>query len=170
MLITIYFQAALYGDLWSDPNWTISNVMVYPCNEHLTNFVMFPAFLTMCIVYSLKLDILRVRLGSIMAVIGGVGLIGNPVTTNRLGHTVFALVTFLSSWFWYPECNETQLRIFVISSVLFVGGALLDWGGIFQLLGGFFSYLPSVCCMTGEMGIFVTWGCMLLNPPKQRKD
>eukprot|EP01052_Picozoa_sp_SAG31_P072719 SAG31_NODE_31708_length_365_cov_0.763158_1_plen_73_part_10 len=56
-LALIYLQAALVsGDLWSDSNWTISNVMVHPCNRHLTNFVLFPVFVSMCIVYSVKLD------------------------------------------------------------------------------------------------------------------
>ena len=43
-LAVIYTRAAVQGDLWSNPNWTISNVMVYPYNVNILYFVLFPAF------------------------------------------------------------------------------------------------------------------------------
>eukprot|EP01047_Picozoa_sp_COSAG01_P077685 COSAG01_NODE_14081_length_1498_cov_1.721944_2_plen_188_part_00 len=116
-LVAIYCQAAFYGDLWSDPNWTISNVMVYSYNQHLTNTFLFPCFFTLCVFYSLKLDHWRVRLGSAVAITGGVGLMIHPVNTHQLEHKVFALVTFLSSWFWYPQCTDWQFRYAPHSSV-----------------------------------------------------
>ena len=70
---------------------------VYKYNDPLTSYVLFPAFLCICVAYACKLDVLRVRLGSVVAIIGGIGLIANPVTTNEFWHLVFAFVTFLSS-------------------------------------------------------------------------
>jgi hypothetical protein len=168
LLGTIYFRAAVVsGNLWSDPDWTISNVMVYPCNEQLTNLLLFPAYLTMCIVYSLKLSSPRIRLGSIAATIGGIGLIAYPTTTNRHEHLAFVLLTFVSSLFWYPECTATQFKTFGFSSVLFLGGAAV---GHVRQRGQAFPFLPSFTCMMGEFGIFITWGWMLLNPPPRNRN
>ena len=36
ILILIYIQASSYGKLWTNPDWTISNVMVYDFNLKLT--------------------------------------------------------------------------------------------------------------------------------------
>jgi hypothetical protein len=131
---------------------------------------MFPTFLTICIAYSLKLDILRVRMGSIVAVIGGIGLMAFPVTTYPHEHTVWALVVFLSSWFWYPECNGGQFWTFGISSVFFIGGYVIDQTDDAKSLAGMFRYLPSICCMVGELGIFITWGSMVQNVRPHRQN
>ena len=164
MLFFIYTQAAIRGDLWSNPNWTISNVMVYPYNQLLTHLVIFPAFVTICVVYSVKLKVLRVRVGSAVAVVGAIGLIAHPVNTDPRVHAGFAFVIFLSSYFWYPECKPTQFRNFGVSSVLFIGGFALDEANNkTEILGGLLQFLPSVCCMIGELGIFVTWGSMVQN-------
>jgi hypothetical protein len=166
LLATIFFRAAFVsGDLWSDSDWTISNVMIYPCNEHLTYFGLAPAYLIMCTVYSLKLSSLRIRLGSVTAVVGGLGLIAYPTTTHMPEHLAFAFVIFLSSLFWHPECSAAQFHTFGISSVLFLaGGAVEAVLKHLKHLGGAISFWPSFCCMVGEFGIFITWGCMLLNP------
>jgi hypothetical protein len=167
LLATIFFRAAfISGDLWSDSDWTISNVMIYPCNEHLTFFVLAPAYFIMCTVYSLKLSSLRIRLGSLTAVAGGLGLITYPTTTHKPEHLASAFVIFLSSWFWHPECSAAQFQTFGISSVLFLGGAAVD--SVLKHLkpfGGALSFWPSFGIMVGEFGIFITWGRMLLNPP-----
>ena len=41
-LAAIYVRAGLQRDLISNPNWTISNVMVYDYNVPITYFVLFP--------------------------------------------------------------------------------------------------------------------------------
>ena len=154
-------------------DWTISNVMVYEYNDKLTSFVMFPAFLAICIAYGLKLPHLpRVQMGSVVAVIGGIGLVTNPVTTRQLEHNISAGITFLSSWFWYPECTSSQFKTFAVSSVFFVGGfaataLLVDYSNDATGLQGPLRHLPSICCMLGEMGIFITWGYMVQNPHRQ---
>jgi hypothetical protein len=173
-LVCIYVRAGLHGDLWSNQNWTISNVMVYPYNKMLTNFIMFPCFLTMCIVYSLKLDLARVRIGSTVAVVGGFGLMMNPVTTKEFEHIVCAFVVFLSSCFWFPECNADQFKTFKWSTILFFGGFVLDFvvngmednedSSPGSVVVRVCRLLPSVCCMCGELGIFITWGRMVQNP------
>ena len=169
-LAVIYAQAGLIqGDLLSNPNWTISFVMVYSYNLPVTYAVLFPAFITICVFYALKLDSVRVRSGSAVAIAGGIGLIAHPVTTHELEHVVFALVVFASSGFWYPECSVRQFRNFACSSVLFFGGFLGDvalngGGGVIGADAGrrtLMTFVPSACCAAGELGIFVTWGQMV---------
>ena len=176
-LVCIYVRAGLHGDLWSNQNWTISNVMVYPYNKFVTNFLLFPCFLTMCIFYSFKLDLTRVRIGSTVAVVGGIGLMMNPVTTNQTEHIVCAFIVFLSSYFWYPECNAKQFQTFSVSTFLFFGGFALDFAvngtkdmrSSSSVIVHAYQFLPSVCCMLGELGIFITWGQMVQNPLSQKK-
>ena len=178
-LVCIYVRAGLHGDLWSNQNWTISNVMVYPYNKFVTNFLLFPCFLTMCIFYSFKLDLTRVRIGSTVAVVGGIGLMMNPVTTNQTEHIVCAFIVFLSSYFWYPECNAKQFQTFSVSTVLFFGGFALDFAvngtkdmhtrSSSSVIVHAYQFVPSVCCMLGELGIFITWGQMVQNPLSQKK-
>ena len=178
-LLAIYARAAFHGTLWSDPNWTISNVMVTTFNQNITNFVLFPAFFTICIAYGLKQGRMRVYKGSVVAIIGGIGLMANPVTTNSVEHITCAGIVFLSSFFWYPECNETQFRTFSFASVLFIGTFVFDTAsqivtGRAALTGAtmdqspinssWYSITSSLCCLTGELGIFATWGCMVQNP------
>ena len=167
-LVVIYLQAAFNGDLFLNPDWTISNVMVYEYNRLPTKCVLFPVFLCLCVSYSLKLDTLSVRMGSAVATIGGIGLMAYPVTTHESEHLFFAFVTFVSSWFWYPGCNPRQFRTFCVSSAFFVGGFVLNVAArlcAISSAGGILAYLPSVCCMAGEWGIFITWGRMVQNPP-----
>ena len=96
VLAIFYCQAALRGDLWSNRSWTISTVMVYGYNDTLTKYVLFPAFLSICVAYSLKLNVRRIIMGLIVASVGGVGLIAYPVTTNPFGHNVFTMVSKFS--------------------------------------------------------------------------
>ena len=169
-LATVYAQAgALHGDLLTNPNWTISRVMVYPYNLPVTYAVLFPAFLTICVFYALKLESVRVRSGSAVAIAGGIGLIAHPVTTHELEHVLCALVVFASSGFWFPECSERQFRNFAASTGFFFGGFLCDvalngGGGVVGADAGgrtLLAFVPSACCAAGELGIFVTWGQMV---------
>jgi hypothetical protein len=172
-LAAIYTRAAIQRDLLANPNWTISSVMVYPYNLPITYFVIFPAFITICAFYALKLDSARVRTGAAVAVVGGLGLIAHPVTTHETEHVLFALLIFTSSGFWYPECTDKQFRNFVASTIFFFGGFLLDLflnggGGVVGIAAGqggrvnlpLLRFVPSICCAVGELGIFVSWGQM----------
>ena len=162
-LITIYFQAISRGDLITNKNWTISRVMVYKYNQNITHWILFPCFLIICIVYALKYNLLRIRIGSGVAILGSFGLIYHPVTTSSFYHLVSAGIVFLSSYFWYLECNSVQLKVFLVSSIFFIGGFVFD--RIF-----IDSYAPSICCMIGELGIFITWGLMVQNNTKGTKS
>ena len=174
MLVTMYARAAaaVDGSLWTDADWTISNVMVKPANQAITRFALFPAYLTICMTYGLKVGVSRVYWGSAVAIVGGVRLMACPVTTHPFEHTICALTVFLSSWFWYPECNEAQLRAFLVASVFFIGGALASeissWHDAAAAQGT--KYIPSVCCLAGELGIFVTWGYMVQHPLRSRSS
>ncbi len=183
-LAAIYTQSgAVHRDLWENPNWTISRVMIYEYNLGITYFALFPAFLTICVFYSVKLHKLRIWCGSTVAIAGGVGLIANPVTTHAVPHVLFALVIFAASGFWFPECSARQFRRFAVSSACFFGGFLLDvaangGGGVVGtrgLLGsgwlyGGMAFMPSVMCAGGELGIFVTWGQMVQRRPGHADD
>jgi len=127
ILAILYLQASFYGDLWSNPNWTISNVMVYDYNKQLTHYLLFPCYIVLCVVYFFKhTNIVRIRLGSVVAIVGGIGLILHPVTTHKTGHLACAGLVFSSSYFWYPECTPVQLQTFCLSSIFFLGGFVLD--------------------------------------------
>jgi len=177
VLVLIYTQALFYGNLLSNPNWTISNVMVYNYNQNFTNYILFPCYLMICIIYSFKLNVLRIRVGSLIAIIGGIGLILYPVTTRKNEHMICALIIFSSSYFWYPECNRNQLKTFFISSIFFLGGFII-LGIVKDVVRtemregemNFLLYLPSICCMLGELGIFITWGVMVQNPLPTNKE
>ena len=168
VLLTIYIRAASRGVLFTNPDWTISNVMIYDFNQILTHCILFPCFLVICVVYSLKRTVVRIRLGSIVAIVGGIGLIWNPVTTNPKQHLICAFVVFLSSYFWYPECTVTQLNIFLFSATFFFGGFLMDNlmdnTNLSFVKNEITSFIPSIICMVGEYGIFLTWGNMVQNP------
>ena len=59
-------------------------------------------------------------------------------------------------------------RTFGMSSVLFIGGFAVEecpMARAFHHQGGVCAYMPSVCCMVGEVGILTTWGTMLQNHP-----
>ena len=183
ILILIYIKASSYGKLWTNPDWTISNVMVYDFNLKLTHYILFPCFLSICIVYSLKCKLLRIRIGSVVAICGGIGLILNPVTTKEMEHLICAFIVFLSSYFWYPVCTVFQLKTFCISTLFFFGGFALDIiFAVFHLnkitneknsssiiMSSFLPFLPSIICMLGEFGIFITWGIMVQNEDVTKK-
>ena len=181
----IYSQSLIRGDLFVNPDWTISNVMVQPYNASVTHYVLFPSFLTMCMCYARKKsgskDALRVAMGSIVAIIGGIGMIAFPVTTHELEHVFFAFVTFTSSAFWYPQCTPSQFRTFAVSSLFFIGGFCCEpatrdavSAAVAHGLNMNFGtsdrevvsgqgrlFVPSACCMAGELGILITWGQMV---------
>ena len=50
VLLTIYIRAASRGVLFTNPDWTISNVMIYDFNQILTHCILFPCFLVICVV------------------------------------------------------------------------------------------------------------------------
>ena len=170
-LAAIYVRAGLQRDLISNPNWTISNVMVYDYNLPITYFVLFPSFLTICIAYSAKMRLARVKLGAVLAIAGSLGLMLHPVTTHKVEHVFFALIIFASSGFWYHECTNAQFRRFIFSSMFFFGGFTLDLllnggGGAIRGRLPLIEFLPSVCCALGELGIFITWGQMTQKPTR----
>ena len=187
---SIYAQALHRGDLLANPDWTISHVMVYSYNSWLAHYILFPAFLAICVCYAQKKrgdpESPRVTMGSVVATVGGIGVIANPVTTHKELHLFFALVVFTASAFWYPQCSARQLQTFAVSAVFFLGGGAAaavvangigEGGGARnktappsgQVRGeeesevglGLLSFLPSVCCMAGELGILTTWGLMV---------
>ena len=175
-LALIYLQAASREDLQSNPNWTISRVMVYDYNAPVTNFVLFPAFLTISLLYAVKHRFsARIRAGAAVAVAGGMGLMAYPVTTHETEHVVCALVVFLSSYFWYPECSSRQFQTFAASSVFFLGGfAMESWFHRSKSVGereiSWLSFGPSISCVSGELGIFTTWGIMVQNEKSDGKE
>ena len=111
------------------------NVMVKPCNCTVSRVALYPAYLAICVAYGARAARTRIRLGSLVAIAGGIGLIAHPVTTHPAEHAGFALCVFASSAFWYPECTAAQFRVFCASSALFLGGFALEpasaalWGG-----------------------------------------
>ena len=123
------------------------------------------------------------RIGSVVAICGGIGLILNPVTTKEMEHLICAFIVFLSSYFWYPECTVFQLKTFCISTLFFFGGFALDIiFAVFHLnkitneknsssiiMSSFLPFLPSIICMLGEFGIFITWGIMVQNEDVTKK-
>ena len=170
-LFSIYMQAAVRGDLQTNPDWTISRVMVYPYNEPISKYILFPCFLTITSMYAVKYydhhDCYRIQTGAVFAVIGGIGLMIYPVTTRENEHVICALVVFLSSYFWFPECTEYQFKTFAAFSFFFTGGFALGFvRGTFiesEKENNMLSFLPSLCCAIGEFGIFITWGIMVRN-------
>ena len=92
-----------------------------------------------------------------------------------------------ASAFWYPQYNARQFQTFAISAVLFLGGGAAaaavavangigeggvahnesaSWEGVRRGEGGgqglgLLAFVPSVCCMAGELGILTTWGLMV---------
>ena len=173
-LVSIYIQAAVQGDLQTNPNWTISRVMVYPYNTPITNYVLFPCFLTICLMYAGKHHCSsRIRGGAVVAVVGGIGLMMYPVTTHEKEHAICAGVVFLSSLFWFPECSNNQFKTFAASSVFFIGGFAMDF--IYRSMAkrgneiNYVSFVPSICCAIGELGIFTTWGKMVQNEKSDQK-
>jgi hypothetical protein len=172
-LLFIYIQSWMAKDLQSNPNWTISRVMVYPYNYLILKIILFPCFLIICISYSVRHESTRIRAGSVVAITGGIGLIQYPVTTNESEHAICALVVFLSSIFWFPECSNHQFIFFAASSIFFIGGFAMGAFYDSKLPTkdiDYLSFVPSICCAMGEFGIFITWGFMVQNEKRVLRE
>lgn len=171
-LFSIYMQAAIQGDLQTNPDWTISRVMVYPSNAPIAKHVLFPCFLTICLMYAAKhYHSYRIQAGAVVAVVGGIGLIIYPVTAHEKEHIICAAIVFLSSGFWFPECTGNQFKTFALSSVFFIGGfAMAFLVDESESEISYMSFVPSACCAIGELGIFTTWGVMVRNDKSDNKN
>jgi hypothetical protein len=181
-LVILYLQAFWHGNLWTDLDWTISNVMVYDYNRHMTHYLLFPCYLIICMTYAMKSTVptlkytgrIRMRLGAVVAIGGGIGLIMHPITTHGDAHLLYAGVVFCSSLCWYPETTQDQWYAFCYASLLFIGGFGLGLFGtwlnnMYGVPNAPTSRVPSMCCMLGEFGIFITWGSMVQNDAREQK-